>query len=250
MSKETDGIIAAMMASGIEHVVTDINTVGQHAANGNHYAKDCHAATPVHQVDTTAKGDIGRAVDFAHKRFDGKQDTDELLAIYNCFVETYGRNGRLVELFYAGPGADDCVISGKFMKWNEVAKATRDAIRAGHHDHVHAAVANGVVLATPTARLLKSKEDEDMPKPDNKVDACRAPGGGVWTLTYDGGVRATQGAPFFGSYPGLPADRRKGQRNFVAIEPDETGYTIISDDDQASQYHFDAAVFAEISKRK
>lgn len=61
------------------------------------------------------------------------------------------------------------------------------------------------------------------------VDALAAPGGGVWVLTRDGGVRAYHGAPFFGSYPGLPPEARQGERSFVALEHnDRGGYTLIS----------------------
>jgi hypothetical protein len=245
MSKETDCIIAAIVASGIEHAVTDINTAGVHAKTGNHYKTDCQAATPTHAMDTTVKGDIGRAVDFAQKKGDGKSDTPELFAIFKFFMDAYGRKGQLSELYYAGPEATECVRSGKVMLWTDVAKSTRDAIRSNHHNHVHIAVPKGVFLKPPNTPIALVEED-DMPKPDSRVDACRAPGGGVWTLTFDGGVRATGGAPFFGSYPGLPPSKRKGKRNFIAIEAEGDGYTIFSDDDQGSSYHFDAKVFERI----
>lgn len=51
----------------------------------------------------------------------------------------------------------------------------------------------------------------------NAVDACWAPNGGVWVLAADGGVGAYGGAPFAGSYPGLPADQRQGDRAFLRI---------------------------------
>jgi hypothetical protein len=245
MTKETDGIITAIKASGIEHVVTDINLAGAHASNGNHYKTDCTPSTPAHPVDTQ-QGKVGRAVDFAHRRFDGKKDTPELLAIYKFFADAYGRNGQLNELYYAGPGADHCVRGGKFMLWTDVPRATRVAIADKHHNHVHVAVSKGVILTPPAAFVI---EEDDMPKPDTKMDACLAPGGGVWVLTYDGGVRAEGGAPFFGSYPGLAPSRTKGERNFIAIEAVGDGYTIISDDDQASSYHFNAQVFEQIKKR-
>ena len=244
MTKETDCIIAAIGATGIEHAVTDINTDGAHAPNGNHYALDCTAQLPAHPMDTK-NGKEGRAVDFAHRKGDGKHDTPEMLAIYNFFNDNYARNGLLTELFYAGPGADNCVFRGKFQLWTDLDKTTRDALQSKHHNHVHVAVKKNVFLAP----VEDDEEDDDMPKPDTKVDACGAPGGGVWTLTYDGGVRATGGAKFFGSYPGLPTSRTKGERNFIAIEAVGDGYTIYSDDEEGSAYHFNAEVFAEIKKR-
>lgn len=61
------------------------------------------------------------------------------------------------------------------------------------------------------------------------VDALAAPGGGCWVLTRDGGVRAYHGAPFLGSYPGLPPAARQGERTFVEIEANSMGgYTLTS----------------------
>ncbi len=60
------------------------------------------------------------------------------------------------------------------------------------------------------------------------VDALAAPGGGCWVLTRDGGVRAYHGAPFKGSYPGLPPEQRQGERTFVAIEALGSGYRLRS----------------------
>lgn len=78
------------------------------------------------------------------------------------------------------------------------------------------------------------KDEEDMPKPDDKMDAVKAPNGGVWVLQRDGGVFAYQGAPFHGSYPGLPEEDRQGQRDFIAIEANgmnnSDGYTLLASD--------------------
>lgn len=61
------------------------------------------------------------------------------------------------------------------------------------------------------------------------VDAVCAPTGGAWVLTRDGGVRAYHGAPFHGSYPGLPPEARQGERVFVEIRlNDRGGYDLIS----------------------
>jgi hypothetical protein len=244
MTKETDCIIAAINATDIEHAVTDINTDGAHAKNGNHYALDCTAQLPAHPLDTK-NGKEGRAVDFAQKKGDGKHDTPGLFAIYQFFNDNYARNGLLTELFYAGPGADHCVFRGKFQLWSDLDSSTRNALQSIHHNHVHVAVKKNVFL-TP----VEEDEEDDMPKPTDRVDACLAPGGGVWVLTYDGGVQNRGGAPFFGSYPGLPASRTKGHRNFIAIEAEGDGYTIISDDDNGSKYHFNQEVFDRLQHHR
>lgn len=93
------------------------------------------------------------------------------------------------------------------------------------------------------AILELAQGDDDMPTPETRVAACKAPEGGIWTLTYDGGVRATQGAPFWGSYPGLkPEGKLGGPRWFIAIEAagstNDDGYTIISNNDEADDYTF------------
>lgn len=72
----------------------------------------------------------------------------------------------------------------------------------------------------------------------NIVDAIVAPNGGIWAVGADGGVfnlnpqGGTDGqtAPFFGSYTGLAAEQRQGDRNFVGIQADPAtgGYTLIS----------------------
>lgn len=55
------------------------------------------------------------------------------------------------------------------------------------------------------------------------VDAMCAPTGGTWVLTRDGGVRAYGGAPYHGSYPGLPAEQRQSTDPFVDIGPRDDG---------------------------
>lgn len=62
------------------------------------------------------------------------------------------------------------------------------------------------------------------------TDGIAAPGGGYWIMGRDGGVFSIQGAPFFGSYPGLAPDQRQGNRSFTKIVPGQNGgYTLISD---------------------
>ena len=64
----------------------------------------------------------------------------------------------------------------------------------------------------------------------NAVDACLCPTGGSWVLGADGGGFAFGGAPFHGSYPGLPPAEREGTRSFVAIVPTSAGYTLVAND--------------------
>jgi hypothetical protein len=52
---------------------------------------------------------------------------------------------------------------------------------------------------------------------------ANAPEEALFEQTSDGGVKAINGAPFYGSYPGLPDDARKGQRYFVGISANEDG---------------------------
>jgi len=244
VTKETDCVIAAIGATDIEHAVTDINTPGAHNAHGNHYATDCTPQLPAQPLDKS-NGKTGRAVDFAHVKGDGKSDTPELLAIYNFFDQNYAQKSLLNELYYSGPGADHCVFRGKRQLWSDIPKTAFDGIAPIHHNHVHVAVSKNVFLVP----VDNPEEDDDMPKPNTRVDACRAPGGGVWVLTYDGGVENRGGAPFWGSYPGLTDARTQGDRNFIAIEAEGDGYTIISDDNNGSSYHFDPVVWAKIQSR-
>lgn len=56
-------------------------------------------------------------------------------------------------------------------------------------------------------------------------------GSGGWRVHSDGGVFTWGTAPFYGSYPGLPAEQRQGDRTFVGIEPrgdGRPGYVLIS----------------------
>ena len=75
---------------------------------------------------------------------------------------------------------------------------------------------------------------------DNPVDACVCPTGGMWVLGADGGVGNYDGAPFHGSYPGLPANERQGTRTFLAIEATATGYVLLAND--GTEYQFPVVV--------
>lgn len=80
-------------------------------------------------------------------------------------------------------------------------------------------------------------QGEAMARFPNAVDACKAPGGGVWVLGSDGGVGAYGGAPFQGSYPALPKESRQGERGFLTIAPnDRGGYDLLADDGAAYSF--------------
>lgn len=85
-------------------------------------------------------------------------------------------------------------------------------------------------------------EGVDMPRPSDVVAELDCPTGGVWRLTYDGGVRAEGGAPFYGSYPGLPPEAKQdddGWRGFWIIKPLGRGYRLTST--EGYRYDFPAA---------
>ncbi len=100
-------------------------------------------------------------------------------------------------------------------------------------------------LAGPWPAPVTSPTPKEVPVGfPNAVAACQRPNnhpGQVWVLGSDGGVFTAGGAPFFGSYPGLPPADRQGERAFLAIEadPDGNGYTLLADD--GSGYHFRGA---------
>lgn len=70
-----------------------------------------------------------------------------------------------------------------------------------------------------------------VPNGANVIQRINAPGGGEWLLGDDGGVFAINGAPYLGSYTGLDARDRQGQRKITGIEATpHGGYRLISDD--------------------
>jgi hypothetical protein len=80
-------------------------------------------------------------------------------------------------------------------------------------------------------------EDDDVPKPTDVVDALENQWG-RWQLTADGGVRTKKGK-FYGSYPGLPPDRRLGTRYFLTISnrgDGREGYMLTAND--GNEYNF------------
>lgn len=88
-----------------------------------------------------------------------------------------------------------------------------------------------LVLKTPTQSVPKD------PKEIARIDL--PDGSGSWIVHADGGVFTVGKAPFYGSYPGLPAKDRQGARTFVGIEPrpdGKAGYVLVSN--RGERYQF------------
>lgn len=202
--REFEAIIKYLEGTGTPHRVTS-TTGGQHAVGSYHY-KGC-------------------AVDLAEPG--PSRNTPGLLAIFAAFGSV---ESKLAEAIYSG-----APYSIKNGKRTTVAYGNRDLL-AAHWNHVHIAVPLGTFLAAPKP----ISEAQAMASFPNAVDACQRPShpGHVWVVGRDGGVGAYNGAPYWGSYPGLPPEQRQGTRAFLAIDPDIDGYgyTLIADD--GAYYHF------------
>jgi TP901 family phage tail tape measure protein len=112
-----DRLIAYLRSTGVPHRVTSTYRPGSITASGN---RSLHAAK--------------RAVDFAGPS--PGYDTPALGAIFKAFVPIAA---KLAELIYAGPQTNFNIKNGR-----RVAKYAQ----AQHHDHVHAAMAAGGMIAT------------------------------------------------------------------------------------------------------
>ena len=195
---EIEAIVAYGTSTGVSMVVTSTVRPGAITVTG---AVSFHA--------------VGLAVDWAAPV--PSYDSDELADIFHAFLPV---EKHLAELIYAGP---------------QVAFNVRNGVRVGkyaqsiHHNHCHVAVQKGVFLDRLVPTFMPDTTIEQAPNDDRSepmadpVDAMCAPDGGVWVLTRDGGVRAYGGAPFHGSYPGLPAEARQATDPFVDIGERDDG---------------------------
>lgn len=194
-SPEVVGIIAFARSTGVPYRVTSTYRPGAMTAAGN-----------------PSRHGRRLACDFAGPH--PGRDTPELRAIFDAFVPI---EVHLNELIYSP--APYNIKTGRRVKNYAVAI---------HWDHVHLAVDPGVNLAAlaPAAaphsdeRIEDTDGREEMSEP---VEALCAPNGGAWVLTRDGGIRAYKGAPYLGSYPGLPPEARQGERTFVDLTPNDRG---------------------------
>lgn len=65
--------------------------------------------------------------------------------------------------------------------------------------------------------------------------------GARWDLQRDGGVITHGGAPFLGSFPGLPPEQRQGVHRFGSIESVYGGYVLTDTCPEQHRYHFPPA---------
>lgn len=185
-SREVEAIIAFGTSTGIPMKVTSTLRPGAVTAAGN---PSLHGA--------------GLAVDFAGPI--PTWDSQVLADIFHAFLPI---EKHLAELIYAGPQVAFNVKNGR-----RVGKYAQDI----HHNHVHVGVRRGVLIDrlvptfTPDTVIEQAPErheGEEMADPVDALADPRGPEGAAWVVTKDGGVRAYKGAPYFGSYPGLPPEDR------------------------------------------
>lgn len=215
VSPEVEAIVTFGLSTGVPMKVTSTFRPGARTATG---ALSLHGAK--------------LAVDFAGPA--PSWDSQTLADVFHAFLPV---EKHLAELIYAGP---------------QVQFNIKDGVRVGkyaqsiHHNHVHVAVRKGVLLTRVTPSFMPDAtieqgpdghEGEEMADP---VDALVAPDGvGVWVLTKDGGIRSYNGAPFHGSYPGLPPEGRQGERTFVEItgrDDGREGYMLRSSGDELYRF--------------
>lgn len=206
-SPEVEGIIAYGLATGVPMKVTSTIRPGAITAAGG---RSYHS--------------LGLAVDLAGPY--PSIDSGYLADIFHAFVPV---EAHLAELIYAGPQVGFNIKNGR-----RVGKYAQ----AIHHNHVHVAVARGVRLdrlvttpKEPVGAIAPAPDDQEVEDMAEPVDALNSPEGGVWVLTRDGGVRAYKGAPFYGSYPGLPPELRMATDPFVEIigrDDDGPGYMLVN----------------------
>lgn len=83
-------------------------------------------------------------------------------------------------------------------------------------------------------------EEDDVPAPTDVTASLSTPSGkGRWLLQYDGGIITEGDAPFYGSYPSLPATARQGRRGFYVLtvrDDGRAGYMLVGTD--RSHYRF------------
>ena len=213
-SREVESIIAYGLSTGVPMKVTSTIRSGAITISGN---RSFHS--------------MALAVDWAGPT--PSIDSDALADIFHAFLPV---EKHLAELIYAGPQVGFNIKNGR-----RVGKYAASI----HRNHVHVAVQRGVFLDTMAPAFLPDTVIDPTPEDDRSEDmadpvgAMCAPNGGVWVATRDCGVRAYRNAPFFGSYPGLPAEARQGTRTFVDIserDDDAPGYMLHGSD--GSLYRF------------
>jgi hypothetical protein len=180
-SKEANGLVRVVAQSGHPHIVTSVCRVGR--------AQDSY-----HNKAGTMG--CGLAVDFAGpKPFNERRPHPPLSLIWAVLAE---HSAQLAELFYSG--APFFVKDGVRYPIEILSPAVKNA----HWNHVHAAVARGVVLvpATITAgqgTLGGVSDPNVIPSQSPVVNLVPTPTGkGYWIITVRGEVFSFGDAQYFG----------------------------------------------------
>lgn len=220
-SPEVEGILRYLESTGVPHRCSStyrpgaITAAGNPSRHGKKLAVDLVGLKP--SVDSTW-----------------------LAIIFQAFepVERY-----LAELIYSGPQAPYNIKYGKRVG---------QYARAIHHNHVHVAVDRGVLLdlvapdrtVAPLVAINPAPNEEDLEEMSEPMDGIGWPGGGAVVLTKDGGIRAYNGAPFYGSVPALKPENRTSDHTFLSLRAVDGGYVVVGA--SGAEYRFDAATWAEI----
>lgn len=187
-SLETVGIIQYLVATGVPHRMTDINTPDVHADTSFHYAD----GTPGPDLDGEST-----AVDFAgltSYSADPGKAKGQLLAIAQAFLPA---RAQLAELF--------CTHLGYGIK-NGRRIVPSASVNLAHRNHVHVAVRRGTFLApVPLPKNGVPVADPNIPQAQGKVVAftITPTGKGYWIVTDKGEVFAFGDAAFYGRVEAL-----------------------------------------------
>lgn len=254
MTRETDALRACVVASGIPHRVTDINTPGVHATTSRHYFTGTPSSPKKPDVSDGSKG---LAVDFAGSERE-PNGGPQLKAIFDALFERFADHSR--ELIYSGPDVTHVTFKGKVITIHELPSDVRDA----HHNHVHWSVVEGVivewigdpVVAAGLARADSNiegdddnttEEDEDMTNPNW---CYRYSDGRYMEIREDGSVFRV-GMRHYGNVLDLKPEFRKSWTRPLGIRPidpqaPDAGYIIASED--GTEYTFNPDTLKKFGK--
>lgn len=161
-SLEVRSLRRYLVDSAVSHKVTATTNHAQTTATGN---------TSRHVMAGT--DGMGLALDAAGKS--GGRDTSELLAIRYAFKPV---EHLCYELIYYGLGAPPSIKRGKPYIYPKV-------VQDGHHNHVHVAVAKGVLLHWTPVPPKEHPVALNMPACAVKLTES---GNGYWIVAQDGGI--------------------------------------------------------------
>lgn len=210
MSKETDAIVARHKASGVGGRVTSITSDAPGRKDGTYHQR---WGTP----SPKDKDGKGLAVDFGDDT--GDVATATKLAIFNLFAQ---ESSKLAELFYS-----HAPFFVKHGVRKPIAQFNREDF-ARHKNHVHVAVARGMLLPLPPVPVapaapkpIQSQEDDEM---FNNARTITWPDGSKTCVTPDGdpqcfGNSPDNMPPHFGGMGSLPPGAKLTFTEIVAITP-------------------------------